>query len=776
LIVALRFEDDSSIHSSFIRNFYFSSFFTQQTATSNNNNSNSNRPHGVVDAQFIFILHNKAIMDKNNSTNNNNDTTVSTSMTNNSVDMSCCCQNNGNDDDDDDDDYESDYEYNDNDDNNDSDDDDADNNSIHDDDEGSTAALSNSITHDADDSDVVNNDDAKQHNNSSKMSSDNDNDCDVDDNEEEEEEYEYNYSDDDDGDGDGDDDDADMKEEPSTSSTIASSSSTNSATATAAATAALSSTSLSSPATIAIAIAMKKKKINKRKQPSSSAKIDLVPAEDLLPKMNHRIQEVHEALGVPLEASSPLLRIHGWSVQSLLQNYLDNPEKLLKEAGVFQRCSSQVVEQDPANTIKKTVVHSSRRTRSAAMKASEIVTSSRECSICMDDIDVEGDNNNNNNNSSSSSLKMNCGHEFCLDCWEDYITNAIEYEGATCILATCPEATCSEVITEKEISYIVSNASSNNSNSNQDENDEGLSLITKFQQYQLRSFVDSNDLARWCPGKGCNRVAHLTCINPGFKFGRHNNNEPALQFVRECIECNTNDNNPNPNSGFCLPCGEEQHFPSTCHQISKWNDKNSSDSETANWITVNTKTCPKCHTRISKNGGCMYMTCRNCRHGFCWICMGTHHVMSCNAFKEGDADDDTNRAKNELERYLHHHERYKGHDEAQKYVIQQIIKLIELEKVSEPTTVSSAIAAAVGTSPKSYPTSSPTKKPAATTTAATTTTTTTTTTMGDGDDIRIEGDSIVASPATPKELFDIRVKLKQANEQLLICRRVLKFT
>ncbi|MGK3761687.1 MAG: hypothetical protein ACI8RD_014005, partial [Bacillariaceae sp.] len=149
---------------------------------------------------------------------------------------------------------------------------------------------------------------------------------------------------------------------------------------------------------------------------------------------------------------------------------------------------------------------------------------------------------------------------------------------------------------------------------------------------------------------------------------------------------------------------------------------------------------------------------------------------SCNAFKEGDADDDTNRAKNELERYLHHHERYKGHDEAQKYVIQQIIKLIELEKVSEPTTVSSAIAAAVGTSPKSYPTSSPTKKPAATTAAATTTTTTTTTTMGDGDDIRIEGDSIVASPATPKELFDIRVKLKQANEQLLICRRVLKFT
>jgi len=169
--------------------------------------------------------------------------------------------------------------------------------------------------------------------------------------------------------------------------------------------------------------------------------------------------------------------------------------------------------------------------------------------------------------------------------------------------------------------------------------------------------------------------------------------------------------------------------------------------------------------------------------------MGTHHVMSCNAFKEGDADDAANCAKNELERYLHHHERYKGHAEAQKYVIQQIIKLNELEKVSEPTTVSSATAAAVSAPPKNSPTSSPTNKPAATTTnmntpstataTATATANTTITTGGGGGgggDISNEGGGIVASPATPKELFDIRVKLKQANEQLLICRRVLKFT
>lgn len=28
------------------------------------------------------------------------------------------------------------------------------------------------------------------------------------------------------------------------------------------------------------------------------------------------------------------------------------------------------------------------------------------------------------------------------------------------------------------------------------------------------------------------------------------------------------------------------------------------DSETSNWISANTKECPKCHSTIEKNGGC----------------------------------------------------------------------------------------------------------------------------------------------------------------------------
>ena len=74
---------------------------------------------------------------------------------------------------------------------------------------------------------------------------------------------------------------------------------------------------------------------------SDRPRIELVPAEDLVPEMQRRLHDVQEALGIPIEAAGPLLRTQGWSVQSLLQQYFDNPDQLLKEAGVSQRCCQQ---------------------------------------------------------------------------------------------------------------------------------------------------------------------------------------------------------------------------------------------------------------------------------------------------------------------------------------------------------------------------------------------------------------------------------------------------
>jgi ariadne-1 len=137
------------------------------------------------------------------------------------------------------------------------------------------------------------------------------------------------------------------------------------------------------------------------------------------------------------------------------------------------------------------------------------------------------------------------------------------------------------------------------------------------------------------------------------------------------------------------------------HALNGW----VTDSETFNWLKVNTQICPKCKTSIEKNGGCMgsicccfsrflcvgnHMTCAKCRHeckqstshtnlvfslcslnffsavcltllaAVCWICHGDWKShQSCNKF-QGSKDTSDDRAA--LERYLHYYHRFTVHE------------------------------------------------------------------------------------------------------------------
>jgi len=208
--------------------------------------------------------------------------------------------------------------------------------------------------------------------------------------------------------------------------------------------------------------------------------------------------------------------------------------------------------------------------------------------------------------------------------------------------------------------------------------------------------------------------------------------------------------------------------------LAAWTDKNSNGalSETANWMTVHTKPCPKCCARIHKDGGCMYVTCQHCRHGFCWMCMGTHHVWQCNAYKDKDAKNDgegsdendevakAQRAKNELERYLHYYQRFHGHDEAQTFARKQLDKiLVEIDKGdweeedddNQNNTDGLFVTTNVVIGGDA--------------------------TAGKNDNNK-EKESGSSSGNSGKKVASIHkpVLLKEANEQLVECRRVLKYT
>mmetsp|Transcript_110043 Transcript_110043/g.318120 ORF Transcript_110043/g.318120 Transcript_110043/m.318120 type:complete len:496 (-) Transcript_110043:110-1597(-) len=333
--------------------------------------------------------------------------------------------------------------------------------------------------------------------------------------------------------------------------------------------------------------------------------IRMLPAEDMVPEMNRRLKEVTEILDIPAVAAAALLREQKWSKEILLEVFYANTDALLKKCGVYHRCNPAKGEGDGM------------------------------CAICYDEMEGE-------------KLAMPCGHEFCMDCWHEFFANAIQDEGATCVRKTCPQAGCDEIVTEEEVKIAAPD------------------FLQRFQSFQLRNFVESNTLTRWCPGKGCERVA---CAQSASAMEQEDN-------IAHCDGCLTN---------FCLLCGEEPHAPSDCKALAKWLEKCRNESETANWILANTKSCPKCVSRIEKNQGCNHMTCSKCRHEFCWICMGdwqehgsnTGGYYKCNKYDPNSgspADDqsDAARAKRELDRYLHYYKRFHAHAEAQKFAIKQL--------------------------------------------------------------------------------------------------------
>lgn len=335
----------------------------------------------------------------------------------------------------------------------------------------------------------------------------------------------------------------------------------------------------------------------------------MMKAEEIRPEMISRCRDVCEVLGIDIPSAGVLLRQYNWSKENLFENYMNDSDKILRKSGIYHRCG-----------------HSKRP-----------ISANKTCPICYDEVD--------------DMYPMPCGHAFCLNCWDNFCQNAVN-DGPNCVLTTCPNAKCTEIVTEEEMKRALG---------------EGSDFLNKFLSFQLRSFVESNSLTRWCPGRGCDRIACALSAAAMESEG----------CVAHCVECSTD---------FCLVCGEEPHSPSNCKSLSKWMEKCKNESETANWILANTKSCTKCHSRIEKNQGCNHMTCQRCKHEFCWICMGdwndhganTGGYYKCNkydnessGFVAGDQSDAA-KAKRDLDRYLHYYKRYHAHQEAQTFAKKQL--------------------------------------------------------------------------------------------------------
>ncbi|XP_048430269.1 probable E3 ubiquitin-protein ligase ARI2 isoform X2 [Pyrus x bretschneideri] len=241
------------------------------------------------------------------------------------------------------------------------------------------------------------------------------------------------------------------------------------------------------------------------------------------------------------------------------------------------------------------------------------------CAICMEDVP------------SNETTKMDCGHCFCNSCWTGHFVVKIN-EGQSKRIR-CMAHKCNAICDEAVVRNLVSKRHPQ--------------LAEKFDRFLLESYIEDNKRVKWCPSTP------------------HCGNAIRVEDDQFCeIECSCG-------LQFCFSCLLQAHSPCSCLMWELWAKKCRDESETVNWITVHTKPCPKCHKPVEKNGGCNLVSCI-CGQAFCWLCggaTGRDHTWSsiaghsCGRYKE-DKEKNAERAKRDLYRYMHYHNRYKAHTDS----------------------------------------------------------------------------------------------------------------
>jgi len=247
------------------------------------------------------------------------------------------------------------------------------------------------------------------------------------------------------------------------------------------------------------------------------------------------------------------------------------------------------------------------------------------CDICCDD------------EPGLETYAMKCDHRYCVNCYRQYIESKVKDEGEAARIQ-CPAEKCSRIVDAKSVKLLVP-----------------PEIYQRYEELLNRTYVDDKPNLRWCPAPDCDYAVDCAV------------KQSQLHLTIPTVTCGHDHR-------FCFGCSLSDHQPCPCILVRKWLKKCEDDSETANWISAHTKECPKCVSTIEKNGGCNHMTCRKCKHEFCWVCMGpwNEHGTSwynCNRYEEksgSEARDQQAKSRASLERYLHYYNRYANHDHSAK--------------------------------------------------------------------------------------------------------------
>lgn len=203
----------------------------------------------------------------------------------------------------------------------------------------------------------------------------------------------------------------------------------------------------------------------------------------------------------------------------------------------------------------------------------------------------------------SNASRLPCGHWVCNEEFVSYLESAIVNDGKGALFLKCPSfgcdrkgckhqaqdnCACREAIPSSFFTKFV----------------EDKVLLQKYHSWLYEAFVLGEEAFSFCPAPSCNYVCeYRMTVDSAFD---------------KDVQCKCG-------HSYCFFCHGVGHFPAPCDLSKKFLALLSADDESSTLIYATTKMCPNknCGVRISKGADCNHVTCSQCTHQFCWLCLGT---------------------------------------------------------------------------------------------------------------------------------------------------------
>ena len=274
--------------------------------------------------------------------------------------------------------------------------------------------------------------------------------------------------------------------------------------------------------------------------------------EQIVKYMDECIKEVNEVIKLSPTIVRLLLHHFRWDKEKLMERFYDlhDLDELFKQAHIVNPFKKPSLQTQSSHSSRRSSSSTTTTTPSPSTTTANPLKSSAKqiCMICC---------------SPKTTIEMTgieCGHPFCLVCWEQYLTYKIMHEGIGQTIA-CPALQCDILVDDEKVLNVIKIDG----------------VRRKYQHLITNSFVECNRSMRWCPGLNCTNAIKASYCDVA---------------MVTCTGCQTS---------FCFQCGQAWHEPIKCKWLKKWQKKCHDDSETSNWIAANTKECPKCHATIGRN-------------------------------------------------------------------------------------------------------------------------------------------------------------------------------